>query len=257
MTRIWQDVRSPIIKAGENPTAEFVFWADEETNEATVLADFLSEVGDTYGPLGLSRSEVVVEATAREDLWRISTTYSLRGAVDSQIEFDTSGGSAHIQHSLQTIAAYGSSPPNFHNAIGVNGDRIDGCDKTVPVFNFSIRARVANTILTGAYIIALRNLTGKVNNAEFYGFAAGEVLFLGASGSRTGSDNYTIQYKFAASENATGLSVGSISGIAKKGWEYLWIRFREDVDENSLIKRPVHVYVERIYEFGDFSVLGI
>jgi len=48
------------------------------------------------------------------------------------------------------------------------------------------------------------------------------VLFLGATGSERGEgpdDDWEITFRFAANPNQTGLSVGSISGISKKGWK--------------------------------------
>jgi len=47
--------------------------------------------------------------------------------------------------------------------------------------------------------------------------------------------------------DVTGLSVGNIVGIAKKGWEYLWVRYQdaEDAAAKALVKKPVAVYVER------------
>ena len=59
---------------------------------------------------------------------------------------------------------------------------------------------------------------------------ARECLFLGAAGSKRGADDpsslklrragWEITYRFAASPNRTGITVGEITGIAKKGWEY-------------------------------------
>jgi len=113
--------------------------------------------------------------------------------------------------------------------------------------------------MTGAYKAALFFLTGAVNNAPFRGFAAGEVLFLGASGSKRGQDDWEIRFRFAASPNVTGLVVGSITGINKRGWEYLWGRYAdaEDTAAKALVKRPVAAYVEQVYPYGDFSGLGI
>jgi hypothetical protein len=99
-----------------------------------------------------------------------------------------------------------------------------------------------------------------VNSGAFRGFAAGEVLFLGASGSKTGVDNWEIAFKFAASPNVTSLSIGGgITVSAKKGWEYLWVRFAdaEDSTAKALVKRPVAAYVERVYESADFSTMGL
>jgi hypothetical protein len=53
--------------------------------------------------------------------------------------------------------------------------------------------------------------------------------------------------------------VGPISNINKKGWEYLWVRYADSEDANAkmLVKKPVAVYIERVYEEGDFAALGI
>jgi len=116
--------------------------------------------------------------------------------------------------------------------------------------------------VTQAYKGTLFRLTGKVNSGSWKGFNEGEVLFLGASGSRRGTNadsDWEITFRFAASPNVTGLSVGSINGIAKKGWEYLWVRYadQEDTSANTIVKRPVAAYVERVYDEGNFGGLGI
>jgi hypothetical protein len=55
-----------------------------------------------------------------------------------------------------------------------------------------------------------------VNDSGFKGFAAGECLFLGAAGTKRGSGDWEIGYRFASSPNVTGLTVGDITGINKK-----------------------------------------
>ena len=55
----------------------------------------------------------------------------------------------------------------------------------------------------------------------------------------------------------TGLQVGDITGIDKKGWEYLWVRYADAEDQNVLVKRPIAAYVEQVYESGNFALLGI
>ena len=181
---------------------------------------------------------------------------------DSQFTFDTGGGTQHISQSLQTVGAYpapGEIAANFWGAIGVNQDQIDGTDITVPVFNFTETHYINSALVTGAYKQALFLLTGRVNGGGFKGFAAGEVLFLGASGAKRGFEDWEITFRFAASPNVTGLSLGNIVGINKQGWQYLWVRFDDDEDTSAktLIKKPIAAYVERVYEYGDFSALGI
>ena len=139
---------------------------------------------------------------------------------------------------------------------------VEGVDITVPVFQFSETHYFTNDEVTPAYKGTLFSLTGKVNAGAFKGFQAGEVLFLGASGARRGTDpddDWEITFRFAASPNASGISVGDISGISKRGWEYLWVRYadQEDTGSHAIVKRPVAAYVERVYDEGSFAGLGI
>jgi hypothetical protein len=174
--------------------------------------------------------------------------------------FETSGGTQHITQSLQTIAKHakpGKNAPDLKGAIGFNNDSVEGTDITVPVFRFSETYSIPVALITHAYKLTVFDLTGKVNNAPFKGFAAGEVLFLGASGSRRGVEKWEITYQFAASKNAVGLQVGDIQNINKKGWEYLWVRYGDVEDQKVLVKQPESVYIERVYESGNFANLGI
>ena len=84
-------------------------------------------------------------------------------------------------------------------------------------------------------------------------------IFPGASSSKRGSDDREITFRFAASPNKTGLTVGDIVNINKKGWEYMWVRYAdaEDATAKAIVKKPAAVYVEKVYEEGDFSTLGI
>jgi len=180
----------------------------------------------------------------------------------SVFQFDTGGGTQHITQSLCTMGAYappGRTAPYFGGAIGVTRDNVEGVDITVPVFNFSETHYIPAAWITPAYQSVLFNLTGKVNNSGFRWFAAGECLFLGASGAQRGQEDWEITYRFAASPNRTGIIIGDITGIAKKGWEYLWVRYEdaEDTGANALVKRPMAVYVEQVYDWADFSLLGI
>ena len=46
---------------------------------------------------------------------------------------------------------------------------------------------------------------------------------------------------------------------SKEGWQYLWVRYRDKDDQaaKELIKDPIAAYVEQVYQYGDFSGLGI
>jgi len=248
------------LTASSSSTAERLYTVMGTEDESEALALLQATRPTTY--LGLIHQSDEIEHIGG-GVWEATVQYGVYEPPEvgqSSFAFDTGGGTTHVTQSRQTLGSYapsGFTAPNFQGAIGVTLDSVEGTDITVPVYNFSETHNFNNAYVTGSYKLALFGLTGKINGGGFKGFAAGEVLFLGASGSKRGNDNWEISYKFAASPNVTGLSIGPISGITKRGWDYLWVRYADAVDENVLIKQPIAAYVERVYLDGDFSSLGI
>ncbi len=254
---------------GDAQSAEFVYSltgvADEDAGR--ILAT--SSTASTYGDL--IRKSITLEPvhvdTANPDacIWEVTVQYGEDDELEegeSSYSFDTGGGSQHITQALSHVASYapsGETAPDFKGAIGATENAVEGVDITVPAYTFSETHILPNSDVTAAYKGKLFALTGKTNNATFKGFAIGECLFLGASGSKRGKGDWEITFRFAASPNKTGLTVGSITGIAKKGWEYLWVRYKDAVDATAgaLVKEPMAVYIEKVYEEGDFADLGI
>jgi len=178
---------------------------------------------------------------------------------ESSFNFDTGGATQRIFASKATVAAYGADASIADNGklIGVTDQGVEGADIVIPQFQFTETHVKTPAEVDNAYKAILFGLTGRTNDASFKGLNEGECLFLGASGAQRGDDNWEIQYRFAGSANVTGLAIGGISGINKGGWEYLWIRY-VDGDANGITTRvPERVYVERVYDPGDFSTLGI
>lgn len=259
--------------------------SDDDLAIKSAVEDFAPERYDD-----LPRQSVQIEPIS-EEYWDASVRYadassssSTSGVVpdpgsdEYTYSFDTMGGTQHITQSLNTVGTYADSSipsaPDFHGAIGVsnaNGNsEVQGVDITVPIYNFSETHYLTTDQVTPEYKGKLFQLTGKVNAGEFRGLQAGECLFLGASGTLHGTESTTggvtsgggdweITFRFAASPNKTGIAIGSITGIAKKGWEYLWVRYAdmEDTNAMTIVKRPVAAYVEQVYTEADFSVMEI
>ncbi len=59
--------------------------------------------------------------------------------------------------------------------------------------------------------------------------------------------------------NVTGQTIGTITEIAKKGWEYLWVLYEKVEDAAAvpprIVKRPAAVYIERVYDEDTFAKL--
>ena len=150
----------------------------------------------------------------------------------------------HLNQSLKTDGRYPNSAPDFGGAIEVDNEgNVNGVDVTMPVLNFTETHTMAGTRVSTSY-------------------SAGEVLFLGASGtkrSRKATAPWEITYRFAVSPNKAGFRVGDIQVNRKCGWDYLWVRYADKVAEGgrNVVKKPVAAYVEQVYPEGDFGNLGL
>ena len=242
----------------KTPTLWHVFGSDDDAEMIDYLIASLAG-----GLVGHSSVPLTKDAIELEQLgplhWFARVNYSSkrRAIGTSVLNFDTSGGSTHITQSLSTLRSTAGAP-NFDGAINVSEDRVDGVDITIPSFKFSETHIVAAADVDLAYLKTLSELTGATNNATFKGWAAGEVLFLGASGVLQLGDDaaWEITYSFDMSPNRI-IPVGSLGNILKEGWAYLWIVYRDTEDGNSIVKQPKAAYVEQVYPEADFADIEI
>ena len=262
-------------KYTDGQSAELSYTIRGTADEAAAIAKLNETAPANFNGLvrqpGTVEPVFVDEANPDRCIWTGTVQYSpypfeaFPQTGDSSFSFDTSGGSQHITQSLANVhkyAAAGQTAPDFKGAIGVTKDSVEGVDITVPVYTFNETHYLADELVTDAYKGILFNLTGKTNAAAFRGLQVGECLFLGASGAKrktSGGVDWEINFRFAGSPNKTGLTIGPITGIAKKGWEYLWVRYAdvEDTASKTLVKQPIAAYVEKVYEEGDYTGLGI
>lgn len=193
--------------------------------------------------------------------WEIVFSYESRAYDDQEaltwtFSGTTLGKTQTITQSFSTTR-YGGSAPDYGSAINVDKDGVKGVEIGIPGLEFQIEKTMAKGVLTLAYVMTLVNLTYKTNNAAFRNFAQGELLFLGAEFRQSSNAEVTVVFKFSASPNRTNLTFGTITGVAKKGHEYLWVDYEAAEVSGYVVRRPRGVYVERVYEEGNFNQLGI
>lgn len=249
----------------------FVFGAADE--DAALSAARSTAAGKSVRGMLLDSVEVVERINA--DTWKVKAIFAEEeDGTDDDIEddgeeetvsfaFDTGGGTMHRNQSLKTVSKAPNDAPDFNGAIEVDNEgNVNGVDVTMPVLNFTETHTMSGTRVTTSYKKNIAALTGTVNRSSFRGFAAGEVLFLGASGSKRSkkaSAPWEITFRFAVSPNQSSVSVGKLKVSNKKGWNYLWVRYADKVADNkkNVIKEPVAAYVEQVYPEGDFGNLGL
>jgi hypothetical protein len=174
------------------------------------------------------------------------------------VSFNTTGASTHINQSLFTRGVYaagGKIAPNYRGAIGVSDSGVAGVDVTVPAFEFSVRKKFE--FVSTNYLLAMVAMTGRVNSAPWSIFAPGEALFLGGEGGEDEQNWVDVTYHFAARPNETNVRIGSINGVSKRGWDYLWVKHGEEVVGDRVLQVPEAAYVEQVYPEANFNALGI
>jgi hypothetical protein len=242
-------------------SAEIVYLVFGASNAAEAKLAVATEAPATYETLPRSDTQIE-ELRDLEGIYQGSALYtksSAGGATSGpSFRFETRGGSQHITQSLATTR-YGDGAAPTGGAIGATADAVEGTEITVPIYTFSETHTFGNAAVTTAFKSTIFSLTGTVNNGSFRGLDAGECLFLGAAGQQLGDGDWSIDFAFAGSPNLTGLGVGDITGIAKQGWDYLWVRYQtaEDATAKLLVRKPIGVYVEQVYRRANFGALNL
>ena len=204
-----------------------------------------------------------------EEVWKVPFNY---GSIQSQQQqnqefatesdfarsFEIGGGTAKITHSKATVNTYvpsGQTAADFKQGINVTDTGVEGCD----IYSGpSVFTETRNFLASGynSLCATLETLAFKVNSAAFLGRPAGTVLYTGASGSIKGSSEFgAVTHKFLYSRNVSDITIGAITGITKRGHDFLWTRSKEDVDTSAkrVIMVPNQVNVERVYDYADLN----
>jgi hypothetical protein len=229
-------------------------WAMSDESPAVVMlpSGRLAYRDDyTTTPLGGRNFEVSINyntAKAPED----------SGGGDSGVDwnFGISGQTVHVTQSKEQFK-FPSSATDYKKAIGVSNDGVAGVDDEVGSLSWSEPHDFPRASITPAFARMLRSAYGKTNSGTFRGFEAQSVKFKGVTGAPKDAEMFKLNFNFEAGEHATGLTVGEISGISKKAWDYLWVRYEDDDDSGNPIKKAIAVYVDRLKDTFDFSNFGI
>lgn len=241
-------------------------WSHADGQDAQV--EVLTAAPATYRGLVQAALDSRVEPLVG-GVWKVTVPYKSTEPQEppetneNVYSFEVGSGTQKITQSLETIARYaraGETAPDFKGAIGVTRDSVEGVDIIVPTYHWTETVYLPWATVTTAYTKAVFNLMGRTNNAAFRGFDTGEVQFQGCSGTRRQKDvDWEVAFRFAASPNVSGLTVGEITGVDKGGWEYLWVRFDDETDDDAktIVKVPTSVHIERLFDPGDFSTLLI
>jgi hypothetical protein len=244
---------------------------------SSICPDFIYAEDVTGKQLVFMRGNGRVDPIANADpptMWAGSVEYGLLEDTnqpyndgDTSDSFSIGAQEVNVKMAIQQIASYAASgdAPDFGGIIGLTADQqIQGVNLRVPTFRFSRTVYKPNSEVTTGYIAALYACAkSPVNDAPFLNFDGGEVLFLGVNGTRRNkSAGWELTFEFAAEPNSTNAAPASgISGIVKKGWEYLWFYYvpvEKTVGSlKYLVQKAAFATVDKVYNTSNFAALEI
>ena len=288
--QVWEAADSEDAKSAKDVSGNkryFVsgsFDRNDAIEAVAAAAPLFLEVGNAYA---IRSSIDPKELPSADGMWDVKVSYVDEDDEKSeedpeegtwQFSFDTTGGDHEITQSLSTVERYyrttGNRAPDLKGAIGWDGKKLNGTKIVIPKLEFQLDVYYDSASVDTIFAANLSRATGKVCDDEdgWLGFEAGEVLFLGSTGSGDKPTRYgqrvkpaKVTFKFACSENRTDITIGELAlksgdaaaaAISKKGWEYLWVYYtKKDTVDGIVYPTPEWAYVEKVYRemtFGDF-----
>lgn len=204
--------------------------------------------------------------------WKVELNYILPqgqltggGGEYVKLSFSTKGNNIKITNSLQVMSADLATGigladvPDTGNLIGVTKDSVEGATVQGKGFNFEVTAYFESTIANFGYMNTIYHLSPSMNDAAMFGFAAGELLFLGMSGSATLYRRVPITFEFVASPNINGEADPGFPVLFALGHDIIDYRYYDTGDDVAgvLVKRPLTRYVHRVHPLRNLNLLGI
>ena len=265
---------SRAIESGDRPSVGLrytVIGTDDGTTDDTLDSDGALTALEAAAPAtfaGLPRSSVRVEPSRQTvGLWEGEAVYTSTGGSQPpepepplttgllSTSFASVSGSQNVKRGLSEISVRGREdqvdvngttvdfvwqfPDGFDKQIGVNPDgSVDGID--IPTVRYTLRETWGVTLATGTAATNFRktlraNAMHVNSDANFRGFAAGEVLFTGGTMDLERSANnlwrVTMNFDIRANETITDANfpdaAGTSDNIDVDGWDVLWYQTQE------------------------------
>ncbi|HUX15217.1 MAG TPA: hypothetical protein VMW52_02025 [Phycisphaerae bacterium] len=234
----------------------------------------------------------VDERNPEDCLWEASVHYQSvetqrtepRETGDAITSFQIGGGTlhvtqaiTHVRHFVPGQAIVEGGAAGAINVVDEGGRRrVEGVD--VPQLNgaqlVNLTRYIAAASFTSGYRKTVSQLALHTNNAGFTivgidAYAECEVLFLGMDANwRAGDDDVEAQFQFAILKNVADVCSAwhndfrpaAAAAVAKKGWEYLWIKYQDQelaVGGKTIITQvPAFVSIDQVLYAADLTALN-
>ncbi|MEL6396590.1 MAG: hypothetical protein AAFQ71_11400 [Planctomycetota bacterium] len=254
---------------GENQYVRAEYLLEDATDDAAARAYAAANVPTTDSSLPLRQTDLTRSETGD---FVVRAQYSLAESAGGTTKQTTTAAEERLTVGTQSVrrlvslatisetVPMGETATDYAGAINQDEDgNIEGVDVVVPRLTLAVSEWFAPASITQSFKRTIADLTGTVNNATFRGWAAGEVLFLGARINPIRDDLQQVDYEFAIEANVTGFTIAPGFSIDKKGHEVTWTAYETETDTNANRARrvPAQVNVEQVYATASFDGLGL
>lgn len=253
--------------------AKYVITGSDDPGNRDVMA-LGPQINDTWGDgslgiVAISREYEVLRATGSSGAMRLIVKFGpperlpVAQAEEAEYELSMMAETVKIEKSIPSQLHYPSGASGVGDLIGVNGDKIDGVDVYFPKGQYK-ETREINTLDSGYRKLLFQN-AGTINASAWKGWAAGEVLFLGAVATRKGRGKWKMVYSFAIQAN-TPQSIETnyggapaIQSFTKIGWDYMWFERQQTANgAGTEIETKIEaVHIAKVYPTFNFALLGL
>lgn len=256
-----------------------VLGATDSDNAADALSTWLSNAGETTWDGQPIQSYDYSEKSTATGAYDITVRYGSSsstggggggapdlGLDEVRISARTLGRTEKVTHSLETISTAaaswfnGGNPVDYEQAINVDKKgQVAGVDilSRGAVYTLTIRRTTAylttNHTSPDAYLQVGQTLETLTNSVVYRNRAIGTLLCTSFSMDLVDTDVWEIVVEIEFSPNATGLTFGDITGVAKKGHEYLWPTIRDREVSGQVVPSIAQINVERMYDATNFQ----
>ena len=268
--------------SGTVATAKAEYWVENADGPIdAVTASGLPDIGDGHPEDALLKlvSKEADEEGGTDTQYKVTCNYEVKETSkgggqpenpqngDEWWSFNFQGQSIHAEIALDQ-EPFGAKPPKTGLTVGLQqDDSITGYDKIVPAGSLSVKKW--QTTLSGTDIRNIYLAQGRINSTTFYGFQAGELLYIGASFAKPSTGGlYEIVHNFAIETNAEASDLPTFTNpdgttftitSGKKGHEYLWDQ--TTYTKNGTTKQKdvasAGAYVAQVYNTSTFSNLNL
>lgn len=206
-----------------------------------------------------------VVASIRYELPEPTTPGSPEPGEVGMLSFGISAETIHITQALRTVQRYAVDAftplADFGGAIGCDSEgNVGGCDIPSAKLAWSETVYRPLSYVSHGYVNTLAEIVGHWNLYTFRTKAPGSVLCVGVQGSANWEKKrWELTFNFECSPNAENIQVGEITGIVKRGYDYLDVHYEQANDDTAmkLVPRPIQVDVLQVIDGRDFGGLGI